>query len=314
MADAGLERRLRRLSPANLDPARERAKLAARVTMSTARANGQGLARSAAARQARPALFDAPHLAVLGALAALILVGLVATPPGRAFTSWVGDRVGLGEPGGHPTLQGPRALAMPGQASGTAYVLVRGRGPAGLYEYVTYRSKAKRGDGGSAGARCFELDLPSRKALQGAGCGLPSESMGLKVDAPGGAGGNVSPEAEVRFVSGRVSEDVASVDVKLNGRSIPVDLRPVRGPLAHRVGLPHGFTVFAAFFSHAGHGGRVAVAARDRAGKVVARDSRRLLDNVEARAGRCHDVERLVEEGALPRRFLHLNCAAGGGG
>lgn len=307
MDDSRLKRRLESLAPPNLDDARERAKLAARVKMSRARVRDLSSTRPALARKARPGLFRTSHLAVMASLGVLALVGLIATPPGQAITSWIGDRVGLGQPGGHPSLKKLREHAFKSEKGGTAHVLIRGHGPAGPYEYITYlahegpKNKKRL-------VRCFEIDLPKRRALQGGSCGLPAGKMGLKLDAPGSAGGNVGPEAEVHFATGRVSEDVASVDVELDGRSVPVQLRTVPAVLTESLGLPRPFKVFVAFFAHAAQGGRLTVIARDEAGVLVARASRDLPDTMALRDERCQEVKRLAREGEIPRRFVRVNC------
>lgn len=314
MTDASLLRRLESFGPSNLDEARERTKLAARVKLTQGRSWEEGAAEPAFKGRTRPPLLLATPAVAVTLVIALIIAGLIVTPPGQAITSWIGDRVGLGQPGGHPSLQGLRKHAQKGQAGGSAYVLVRGHGLAGPYEYITYRTKQKPGQKSSTGARCFELDLPKRNALQGGSCGLPPASMGLRLDAAGGAGGNVGPEAEVHFISGRVSEDVASVKVEFEGRSIPVELSPVPAALAKGLGLPGAFKTFVAFFPHAGHGGRVAVTASDRTGAAVAEGGRPLPDAFKRQAENCEYIKRSVSEGKLPRRFIGRNCNLPPGG
>lgn len=209
----------------------------------------------------------------LATAAAVLLVAVVAfsllTAPGQAFTSWIGDRLGLGEPGGHPTLQSLRGHAMRGTAGAgqPAYVLLRGPGPGGdHYEFITYRTKREPGKEWPAnGARCFQLEFPEARNLMGAGCGLPPASDGLLLQ---GIGGNAQPGSEYQYASGLVSDDIAAVDIEVDGHAIPVQLRPIPPELIDRFQIRRSFQFFIAFFGDAS--GKLTVTARDATGHAVA--------------------------------------------
>ncbi|MBS1878363.1 MAG: hypothetical protein JST31_02510 [Actinobacteria bacterium] len=209
----------------------------------------------------------------LASVAAVVLATLVAlsflTAPGQAFTSWVGDRLGLGQPGGHPALQSLRGWAMRGTggAGQPAFVLARGSGRRGVpYEFITYRVRPQPGKEWPAnGARCFQLEFPRDRGLMDAGCGLPAASGGLLFR---GIGGNSQPGSAYRYASGLVSADVAAVEVAINGHPIPVELKPIPASLIARFQIRRPFKFFIAFF---GPGpGRLTVTARDAAGRRLA--------------------------------------------
>ena len=258
--DDFLTGRLARLEPPGAAAARGRAIAAVPSRVEAARRRHRG-GRSHSTR-ARLAF------AATVVLLALVLFS-VFTAPGRALTNWVGERLGLGEPGGHPTLQVLRHAATHGtSAQGRpAYVLVRGPGPrGGHYEFVTYRMKPEPGKAFPAdGARCFEVEFPELRNLMSAGCGLPPARHGLLL---GGIGGNSAPNESFQFVSGRASADVASVAIEVAGRPVPVALRPIPAQLIERLHIRRPFTFFIAFFD--GRQGRVEVIARDASGQIVA--------------------------------------------
>lgn len=232
--------------------------------------------RSAGRGGRRGVLRPTPTFVVILALMALIAASLV-TAPGRAVTSWVGDRLGLGRPGEHPTLQHLRHFATHGtNAQGRpAYVLLRGQAPGDRhYELVTFRMKREPGKAFPAnGARCFEVDFPEARDLYSAGCGLPPATHGLLI---GGVGGNAAPEESFQFLSGRTSADVATVEVLDGGQSTEVPLRPIPTELVERLHLRRPFKFFIAFLD--GSQADLKVIARDDAGEVVAIRSVRTVD------------------------------------
>jgi hypothetical protein len=268
MDETTLIGRLGALKPPDTDLARERAIETVPARVRAARSG----------KPCRPRRFS-PRLVTA---AASVLVALVAfsllTAPGHAFTSWVGDRLGLGQPGGHPTLQSLRHHAMQGTsgAGQPAYVLLRGPGPlGGHYEFITYRTKPEPGKEFPAnGARCFQLEFPEARNLFSAGCGLPPASSGLLY---GGVGGNSGPGTAYQFASGRVSDDVAAVDFEVDGRAIPVELRPIPTDLIERLHIRRPFRFFIAFLDGDLRSGTVTVTARDSAGHPVARRTSTLL-------------------------------------
>jgi hypothetical protein len=211
-----------------------------------------------------------PRLAFVLTLTLLAMVATsVFTAPGRAFTGWVGDRLGLGHPGGHPTLQHLRHFATHGTgAQGQpAYVLLRGPAPDNRhYELVTFRMRKEPGKAFPAnGARCFEVDLPEARNLFSASCGLPPATDGLLL---GAVGANSSPGTSFRFVSGMTSADVATVEVLSGGQSTEVSLRPIPTELVERLHIRRPFKFFIAFIGGAENS--LKVIARDEASRVVA--------------------------------------------
>lgn len=211
------------------------------------------------------------------ALAATIAVSAVAvllsfsllTAPGHAVTSWVGERLGFGQPGGPPSLQALYEEAMRGTDAGgqPAYVLLRGPGPGkGHYDLVTYRFPPRPGAEFPAnGARCFNIEFPEARNIFNAGCGLPPASGGILF---GGVGGNAAPGMSYQFASGRVSDDVASVQVKLNGRPLPVQLQPIPADLIERFAIRRPFKFFIAFLDDQASG-KITVTARDTTGRTT---------------------------------------------
>jgi RNA polymerase sigma-70 factor (ECF subfamily) len=206
-------------------------------------------------------------LAICMALAA----GAIFTSPGQAVTSWIGDRLGFGEPGGPPTLRNMRVFATKGSgAEGQpAYVLLRG--PAadiGHYELITYRMKDEGKLWPANGARCFELNFPEIRTLAGPRCGLPPAEHGLRFDGTGG--GVTRSGSEYLYASGRVSDDVESVEISFEGKPVAVELTPIPEDLIERFRIRRPFKFFIAFFEDPREEGIVTVTARDADGRVVA--------------------------------------------
>ncbi len=253
--------RLGAIGPPGLDAARERAVAEVPPRIAAVREGG---ARRRSGLWARAALASAAVLAIL-------LAAAVFTPPGRAVTSWVGDRIGLGQPGGHPSLQSLRHFAFEEtQAHGQpAYVLVRGPGPNdGHYEFITYRQPRHPGAEVPAnGARCYELETTDPAGLYGGECGPVPASGGMVFE---GGGGNADPKVGFRFASGRVSADVASVEVTLDGGPLPVELRSIPAELIDGLRIRHPFKFFIAFFGIR-RSGELTATARDADGRVLAR-------------------------------------------
>lgn len=223
------------------------------------------------------------RLATASALCVVLLVAFSAfTAPGQALATWVGDRLGLGEPGGPPALQSLHRNAMRGTAGEgePAYVLLRGDGPlGGHYEFITYRTSSQPGENFPAGGGdCFQLEFPESKNLFQAGCGLPSEEDGLLY---AGVGGNSAPGASYQFASGRVSEDVAEVKFKVDGQELPVELKPVPPELIERFDLPRPFKFFIVFINPDLREGEVKVTARDAEGETVATRTEALIGPAE---------------------------------
>lgn len=223
----------------------------------------------------------------LGTASALTLMALVSfsvlTTPGHAFTQWVGDRIGLGEPGGPPALESLYRNAMRGAGGPVepAYVLVRGPGPNdGHYEFITYdMAPAADPDGSIDDTHCFQLEFPEARNLFHAGCGLPPATEGLLYS---GVGGNYAGDG-YQFASGRVSSDVAAVEFEVDGRLFPVELRPVPVDLIERFGISREFKFFIVFLDGDLREGNVTITAKNAAGEPVARQTSTLLDTGSSR-------------------------------
>ncbi len=220
-----------------------------------------------------------PRLATVAAVGLVVLVSCsLLTSPGKAFTTWVGDRLGLGEPGGPPALESLHRHAMMGTSGEgqPAYVLLRGPGPlGGHYEFITYRTPPETGgQSPTDDTRCFQLEFPEAGNLFQAGCGLPPADDGLLFE---GVGGNSAPGRSYQFASGRVSENVASVEFEVDGRTFPVELRSVPADLIERFDFPRSFKFFIVFLDRDLRAGKVTVTARDAAGDQVASDTSTLL-------------------------------------
>jgi hypothetical protein len=245
MDESTLIRRLGALEAPDPGAARRRA---------TARVPARVAALRASRRHRRPLrrVFSA-RVAVAAALTVLALGLLTAfTPPGRAVASWVGDQLGFGQVGEHPTLRQLRHKLLyapkPGspmrtQASGqAAYVLARGPAPHDSHwEYITYRSN--RDD-----AHCFEVEIAKLRQIIGGGCEGKgpqlSATRGLVVDS---AGGNTQKGMRLQMVAGRASSDVQAIRAEVDGHRIPVQLTEPPPALLQKLGFSGSFKVYAAF-------------------------------------------------------------------
>ena len=188
------------------------------------------------------------------------------------------------------------------------------RGPAsgsGHYELVTFRMKDEPGKLWPAtGARCFELNLPEARALYGASCGLPPAVHGVRVDGP--VGGSAPGGRSHSYLSGRVSEDVAAVEIEVNAEPVAVELRPIPEDLIERFAIRRPFKFFFASLPGAEHGGLLTLTARDASGEAVAERRRRLIDLVGMRATmdalRCREAKRMRAEGRVGIRAMRRSC------
>ena len=310
--------RLGALEPPGGKPARERAvkDVPARV-VAIAEAAGthpeEGSLRSRGVCRGR--------VAAVGAAACLAIVFFsLFTAPGQAVTAWVGEHLGFGQPGGHPSLKQLRA----GWTRGTsaegrpAYVLAVGpvpeRGRAnggGRYEFITYwprRPKESRGGGRwDLGEPCFELDLTQVRSSYGGSCGVLPEGPNLFVD---GLAGNAAPGDELLFLSGRTGDEVASVQADLDGDPIPVELVPIPATYIGRFHLGRPFKFFVGFLDGRLHGGDVTVTALDASGKVLARRRLEAPDLVAAQRANCEWARDLLRKGEMSRRNALKNLRA----
>jgi hypothetical protein len=246
-----LNERLRALDPVDRIVVGEQAQVLMREILA-----GEGPRRARSPRHARLA----PSAA---ALVLALVVGGIATTPGQAVTSWVGQRVGISSPAGDtPTMQPLRDFAHQGASPAggqPASVVARGDLPYGRhYELVAYRPKP------SAAAQpvCFELDFPEVRSIGTVGCALPASSTALAIQA---TGENATATQSFSYATGLAGDDVATVDVTVHGQ--PADVHLVRLPTdvlkAYGIDRPLKFYM-ATFATDAG--GPVTVTARSAGG------------------------------------------------
>jgi hypothetical protein len=242
------------------------------VAASSSSSAGNGGDRRAGSREgARPRV-------ALAALLCLLFTASAFTTPGRAFTGWVGEKIGFGEVGGPPSLRQLRATW--GQGTGAerqpAYVLHVGPVPGGgRYEFITYEPRAPAGKHWDVEGPCFELDFTQERSMVSQGCGVLAKGSDLYSL---GAGGNYDPDQELHYVAGRASAAVSSVQARFEGRPAAVELVSVPEELVRRLHLGRPFKFFIAFFEHASRGGTATVTARDATGRVLGRSSSELPD------------------------------------
>jgi hypothetical protein len=240
---------------------------------------GEPLAAPARRRHDRRALV--PLVALLAALAA---AGLF-TMPGRAVSGWVGDRLGLGGPG---EPGGPPALRQLNEKWSGAMELPVGRqrvllvGPVtgqhrSRWEFITFRPP-RRAHGPSYGqGACFKLDLTQVRGMISEGCGILPKGGAFVLNGVGGghnepyrdSSGAIHFRDELTTFAGRVGPAVASVAATLDGREIPVQVRPVPDELRRRFHLDRPFSFFLGFITDAPYGGTLEVTARGADGAVL---------------------------------------------
>lgn len=251
---------------------------------------------SGAARLRLPGF--APLLAVL----AIVAAAGVFTTPGRAVSSWVGERLGIvgpGEPGGPPALRQlneswERGAGLKSQAK---YVLLVGPVTGqrrSRYEFITYDPAPHPGHPTWPRGPCFELDLTQVRSMSGQGCGTLPKGGEFAYSGVGGGirdsyveNGKLRFSGELFYVSGRVGPRVASVEATVDGRSVPVQLRPVPEALRRRFKLGGPFGFFVGFFSGVPHGGTLEVTARGAGGEPLGHAKTQLINQVAARKFMC---------------------------
>jgi hypothetical protein len=271
MDDSTLIGRLAALAAPDLEGSRERA-----VTAMPGRVRAARSARARRRRRLAPRL-AAAVIAICLALASLTLF----TPPGRAVSSWVGDQLGFGKPGEHPTLRqlrhklvyAPSRAGRTNAAGQAAYVVARGPMPhEAHWELITYRSDR-------TGAHCFEVEIAKLRQLSGAGCEEKGERLapedGLKID---NMSGNSAAGMNFQMILGRVSPDVEAVRVEFEGRRVPVTIQEPPASVLEELGFHRAFKVFAAFPKGTEHGGTLTVTAIENGKPVGPPEERELFD------------------------------------
>lgn len=290
--------RLESLAPQDLDGARERAKLAARVRYSSARPI-QGWTPDLRIRHSASDLSLRSVRGVIVAVTCLVAIWLAAfTGPGDSLATWVGGEFGIGHADGPPPPSRLRAdLNSDADAQNSpAYVLARGPAPGGTsYEFITYRSNRNE-------ERCYELDLPEAPNTGGSSCGaeLPPRA-GLRVDFAGSPFDlSLAPVAQI---SGRTSADTAAVEVRFDERTVPAQLTDVPLQALASAGIHGRLKVFVAFLdaSALNGGGSLRVVSFDRQGMELAQKTLFLPDIEAGYDRRCEELRRSGKEGRALR-------------
>ncbi|MFT3866387.1 MAG: hypothetical protein QM729_19175 [Solirubrobacterales bacterium] len=265
--------------------------------------------RSARSRRRREPI---PRLAAIFIVACLVLASLTLfTPPGRAVSSWVGDQLGFGQPGEHPTLRHlrhqlvyapdhPDWTAGAGQA---AYVLARGPMPhEAAWEFITYRSNR-------TGVHCFEVEIAKLRQLSSAGC----EEEGFRLPREDGLSiadmsGNAAPGMKFQMVLGRLSSDVETARVEFDGRPVPVRVVEPSVAVFKKLGFHRTFKVFAAFPEGTERGGVLTVVAIEDGVPVGHVEARRYPDQQIMNREVCRSSEEDAKEGKMKERQARRLC------
>lgn len=231
-------------------------------------------------RRIRGLRFAAAALAICLALTSFALF----TEPGHAVTSWVGERLGFGQPGEPPSLRQLRAGWTKGTAAEgqPAHVLAVGPVPGGgRYEFITYWPEQPEGVGRPGAwdldGPCFELDLTQMRSSYGEGCGVLPEGPHL---AALGLGGGGMPGEELHHFAGRTSMAVEEVEAQLGGRRLEAELVPIPAEFVERFRLERRFKFFVGFLAGRVRGGTLTITARDGSGEVLARKRFELVDRL----------------------------------
>jgi hypothetical protein len=106
---------------------------------------------------------------VLSLCAAALLGVSLLTPPGRAATGAVGEWLGIGEPGGPPSVDVPRQRGMLQKEPRSSIVLAAGRAPDGVrFEFVleSFPKPAKSDPPTEHFRRCLNLEWPEGRRGQ----------------------------------------------------------------------------------------------------------------------------------------------------
>jgi len=319
MDEGTLIARLTALEPPNLERTRERAVTNVPARLATIAETAKiipqgGFLRSRGVRCGRIAAAGA---AICFAIAFFSLF----TAPGRAVSTWVGERLGLGQPGSHPSLKQLRAGWTRGTSAegAPAYVLAVGPVPeggrtngGGRYEFITYwpRDPQDKSIGGrhwELDKPCFELDLTQGRSSYGGSCGVLPEGPDLFVS---GLAGNAAPGHELLFLSGRTSDEVASVQADLDGDPIPVELVPIPATYIERFHIGRPFKFFVGFLDGRLHGGDVTVTALDASGKVLSWRQLEAPDLSAAQRANCKWARAVLRKGEMSRRIALRNVRA----
>jgi hypothetical protein len=168
----------------------------------------EGLEKTIVAARAvaapRPHSRPRRRVALIGASAAVLLVGFALTPPGHAAVDWLGSLVGFGEVGGPPTIHQQFRHTEP---AGHEVIIGRGIAPDGSpFEVVEFRGK---GEG-----LCFALDFPETAPKLGNSGVCSRTSSGVELATPGASLPSGTPaHPNIGWTSGLLGPEVSRVRV-----------------------------------------------------------------------------------------------------
>lgn len=304
MDETTLIRGLESLRPPAVDGAEERC-----------RARLRGIA-TPPARRGRLFLTAHPRLAAsLCALAAVVGLGSL-TAPGQAVATWVAGQVGIGEPGGEPTLQKMRAKMQvgTGAAGRPTYVIASGPTPVGgHFELLTYSSREVAPGAGLV--QCFELNLTKLRALYGGSCEFGIEKLGRTGDVritSAGGGTSLHNYRSLLSIVGVASADIESVAVNRGDRSFPTELQSVPAELALSLGFERPFKVYAAFDTRPLRGrGPIEVRGFDADGELAVhrrQEGSAALGSAGLLRHLCRWARRRAAAGKLSAKSAHRTC------
>jgi hypothetical protein len=241
--------------------------------------------------------------------AGLVAVSLL-TPPGRAASGLVGEWLGIGEPGGPPTIEGPRQRGALQKEPIRPTVLAAGRAPDGVrFEFVleSFAEPAKSDPPAEDFRYCLNLEWPD--AGTGGinpqyginpqfGCyrAFPPAVLERAVVKRGGLIFDPSLTTHVQ-IAGLARSDVSDVRILYKDehgakRDARVDFASVTGALRERAGADGPVGVFIGFLpsawlgyganydprscppeEHAYDADAIEVIAYDRQGQAIARET-----------------------------------------
>ena len=200
-------------------------------------------------------------VSVVGA-AALVGASLL-TSPGRAASGAVGEWLGLGEPGGPPSVEGPRPRGGLGTEPTGSVVVAAGRAPDGArYEFVLERvAESAKSDRAAADfGQCLNIEWPDARQGQISpqfGCypTFPPAVVDRSVVKRQGAMFDPSSTSQVQ-IAGIARADVSDVrilykDERGAKHDAPVGFAGVTGAVRERAGADRPFGVFVGFLPQA---------------------------------------------------------------
>jgi hypothetical protein len=199
-----------------------------------------------------------------------LLGASLLTPPGRAASGAVGDWLGIGEPGGPPSVEGPRPRVDAQVEPTGSTVVAAGRSPDGeRYEFVLERftKPANSAPRDEDFRQCLNVEWPSARAGRispqfGCQAVFPPVTLGEAVVKVGGTMFDPSYTGHVQL-AGLTRLDVRDVRILYKDesgarRQAPVGFQRVGGALRERAGADGSFGVFMGFLPPAwlGYGAR----------------------------------------------------------